>query len=60
MKTTLNGKPIKVYFQGTGTTKNIINVKEIELVGNIMTVTTVDSKVKLINFNNVNLVEETD
>jgi hypothetical protein len=57
MKATFDNANIKIWFSNNGTSRNISKVTEIEHVGNLMKVET-EGKTMLINFDNVNLVEE--
>ena len=58
MKATLNNATIKIWFSNLATCRNIPNVVEIEHNGNLMKVTDNKNNVILINFSNVNMVEE--
>lgn len=58
MKAQFENASIKIWFANQSTSRNINNVIEIEYVSNIMAVKTNDGKTTMINFDNVNLVEE--
>lgn len=58
MKAGFEKATIKIWFANQATSRKIENVIEIEHVSDIMTVKTADDNILLINFNNVNLVEE--
>jgi hypothetical protein len=58
MKTAIDEKTIKIWFQGISTSRNINHVIEIEHVGNMMKLTTIANEIIMINFNNVNLIEQ--
>jgi hypothetical protein len=57
MKATFDNSTLKIWFANNGTSRNIHKVTEVEHVGNLMKITT-EGKAVLINFDNVNLVEE--
>jgi hypothetical protein len=49
---------VKVWFQNVSTSRNIRNVVEIEHEGNMMIIKTTEENIHLINFSNVNLIEQ--
>lgn len=58
MKAEFDRATIKIWFQNTSTSRNILNVIEIEHTTNLMCIKTAADKRFLINFENVNLIEE--
>ena len=58
MKANFDKANLKVWFSNNGTSRNLQKVVEIEHVGNLMTVTLDDGKTVLVNFDNVNMIEE--
>lgn len=49
---------LKIWFSNNGTSRNLQKVVEIDHVGNLMKVELEDGKTVLINFDNVNMIEE--
>lgn len=60
MKAEFDNATIKIWFNSQGTSRNFYNVKSILQEGNSALISTSDGDQHLINFNNVNLVEEID
>lgn len=60
MKTSieLDHANLKVYFYGSNTVRNVEDVIKIEHNENLMVITTGNGLTKLLNFANVNLIEE--
>jgi hypothetical protein len=58
MKAQFDNATLKVWFANNGTNRNFQNVVEVEHTGNLMRIELADGKTILINFNNVNMVEE--
>jgi len=58
MKTILEKKTVKIWFQGLSTSRNIYGVTEIDLQENLMKITNEHGSVAIVNFRNVNLLEE--
>lgn len=57
MKVDLDHSNLKIWFYNQ-VSRNISDVISIEHKDNLMCITTADGKTKLINFTNVNLIEE--
>lgn len=58
MKAQFDNASLKIWFSNSGTSRNLHNVVEIEHVGNVMTIKQSDGKTTLVNFDNVNSIEE--
>lgn len=60
MKAEFDKATIKVWFNSQSTSRNFYNVSEIHQEGNSALIRTTEGDQHLINFNNVNLIEEID
>lgn len=60
MKAEFDKVTIKVWFNSQSTSRNFYNVSEIYQEGNSALIRTTEGDQHLINFNNVNLIEEID
>lgn len=58
MEAKFNNATIKVWFNSQGTSRNFYKVKSILQKGNSALISTSDGDQHIINFNNVNMIEE--
>lgn len=58
MKSKFDRSTLKVMFKQGGVSRNITDVVEVKLQDGLMSIRAYDGKEVLINFNNVNMVEE--
>ena len=60
MEAQFNNATIKVWFNSQGTSRNFYNVSSILQKGNSALISTSEGDQHIINFNNVNMIEEMD
>ena len=60
MKADFDNATIKVWFNSQSTSRNFKNVRSIAYEGNSMLITTKELNQHIINFNNVNMIEQLD
>lgn len=58
MKAAFDNSTIKIWFANQSVSRNVTGVIEIDHVGNLMKITDNKGQVCLLNFDNINLVEE--